>query len=140
MLRAVSDRAQQRQFPPPLEHVAQQDSAESHGAQHQAERAQTAECGKVRVLHLVEARQARFRRLDIESVISERPLHHSRQLVRSRRRNVQQEETVAFDVRKQAQEILLRDQQLALKKAVLQCRDDPETRLVQHELLAEFQV
>ena len=88
----------------------------------------------------MEARQARFRWLDLESVISERRLQHSRQLVRSRWRDVQQEETITFDVRKQAQEILLRDQQLALKKAILQSRDDPEPRLVQHQLLAELQV
>ena len=54
--RAIADGAQQRQFPPALQHIAQQDRRQAHGSQHQPERAQAAEGGEVGVLHVVEAR------------------------------------------------------------------------------------
>src|SRR5262249_10852442 len=52
----------------------------------------------------------------------------------------QQEETVAFDIRKQAQEVILRDQQFALEQAVLQRSHDAVALLIERELFAELQV
>ena len=60
--------------------------------------------------------------------------------VRLPRRSAQEEEPVALGVRKQAQEVLFRDDQLALEHAILERRHNPVADPGQFELFAQFPV
>ena len=88
----------------------------------------------------MECRQERRRGLNVEAVIGKGVLQPPRGFVLFSGRRVQQKEAIARRVREQAQEIRFRDDQLALKQAVLERRHDAESDAIEFELLAELAV
>ena len=147
MAAAVADGAQQRQLAPPLQHVPEQHGRQPQRAEREAEPAEQLEGREVGVLDAVEAGEALGGGRGVEAEVGEALFERGGDLGRTLGRgHVEEEEAVALLLGEEAEEVALRHQQLALKDAVGEGRDDPQAdgllpaAALQHEVLAELEV